>query len=79
MIFASASQYHISLLWFKPVYCLNRFLIVKVLVGAFNKEKKGPSPDTVKLREGSLTALLNMELCSPGWRHCVLSVLCGAV
>ena len=38
--------------------CLNRFLIVKTLVGVFNQEKALVNCETVKLHEGPLTALV---------------------
>ena len=46
----------------------NGFLILNALVSTFNKENAldGPSPGTVKLRESSLTALVNT-----GARPCI--------
>ena len=41
MTFASASQFHVYLVWVKAclAWCLNSVLNVKALVGAFNQEK----------------------------------------
>ena len=54
MIYASATQFHIYLLWFNTrlAYCLNRFLNVKGLVGAFNQ---------VKVLLGALSVIVKLQ------------------
>ena len=56
-----------------PIKCIvfDRFLIVKVLGGAFGfQQEEGLSGSTVKLRELFLTALLTTQLC-----HCEATLI----